>query len=80
MKNIDKTSLIISLVALVAAFSIISIIAAPTEVRFSWQGINPWNTVRAVPLMFKRFMTSTTESSTQYPCYLSPTCGGECTP
>ncbi len=56
MKNIDKTSLIISLVALVAAFSIISIIAFPTEVRFSWQGINPWNTVRAVPLMFKRFI------------------------
>lgn len=56
MKSIDRTSLIISFAALVVVFSLISIIASPTEVRFSWQGINPWNTVSAVPLMFKRFI------------------------
>lgn len=56
MKNIDRTSLIISFIILIVVFSIISIIASPTDIRFSLQGINPWNTVRAVPLMFKRFM------------------------
>lgn len=57
MKSIDKTSLVISFAALVVVFSIISIIASPAEARFSWQGINPWNTVSAVPLMFKRFIS-----------------------
>ncbi|WP_065220313.1 MULTISPECIES: hypothetical protein [Butyricimonas] len=57
MKSIDRTSLIISFIALVVVFSIVSIIGSPAEIRFSWQGINPWNTVSAVPLMFKRFIS-----------------------
>lgn len=56
MKTIDKTTLILSLIILAIAFSIISIIASPTEIRYTWQGFNPWNTVRAVPLMFQRFL------------------------
>lgn len=57
MKSIDKTSLIISFAALVVVFSIISVIASPADIRFSWEGMNPWNTVSAVPLMFKRFIS-----------------------
>ncbi|MFR1240629.1 MAG: hypothetical protein ACLSDJ_05670 [Butyricimonas faecihominis] len=36
-------------------FSIISM-TAPAEIRYSWHGLNPWNTIQAVPLMFKRFL------------------------
>lgn len=56
MKTIDKTTLILSLIILAIAFSIISIIATPAEIRYTWQGFNPWNTVQAVPLMFRRFL------------------------
>ena len=42
--------------AAIIAFSIISMIAAPAEIRYTWHGLNPWNTVQAVPLMFKRFL------------------------
>ena len=55
MKTINKTSLFLALIILAIAFSIISMIAAPAEMRYSWPGLNPWNTVQAVPLMFKRF-------------------------
>ena len=55
MKTINKTSLFLALIILVIAFSIISMIAAPAEMRYSRHGLNPWNTVQAVPLMFKRF-------------------------
>ena len=55
MKTINKTSLFLALIILAIAFSIISMIAAPAEMRYSWHGLNPWNTVQAVPLMFKRF-------------------------
>ena len=53
MKTINKTSLFLALIILAIAFSIM--IAAPAEMRYSWHGLNPWNTVQAVPLMFKRF-------------------------
>ena len=56
MKTINKTSLLLALIILAIAFSIISMIAAPAEIRYSWHGLNPWNTVQAVPLMFKRFL------------------------
>ena len=56
MKTIDKTTLILSLIILAIAFSIISIKASPAEIRYTWQGFNPWNTVQAVPLMFRRFL------------------------
>ena len=55
MKTINKTSLFLALIILAIALSIISRIAAPAEMRYSWHGLNPWNTVQAVPLMFKRF-------------------------
>ena len=55
MKTINKTSLLLALIILAIAFSIISMIAAPAEIRYTWHGLNPWNTVQAVPLMFKRF-------------------------
>ena len=55
MKTINKTSLFLAFIILAIAFSIISMIAAPAEMRYSWHGLNPWNTVQAVPLMFKRF-------------------------
>lgn len=56
MKTINKTSLLLALIILAIAFSIISMIAAPAEIRYSWHGLNPWNTIQAVPLMFKRFL------------------------
>lgn len=56
MKRINKTSLLFSFIILIVVFCVISIIAAPTEIRYTWHGINPWNTVQAVPLMFKRFL------------------------
>ena len=56
MKTINKTSLLLALIILAIAFSIISMIAAPAEIRYTWHGLNPWNTVQAVPLMFKRFL------------------------
>ena len=55
MKTINKTSLFLAFIILAIAFSIISMIAAPAEMRYSWHGLDPWNTVQAVPLMFKRF-------------------------
>lgn len=55
MKTINKTSLFLAFIILAIAFSIISMIAAQAEMRYSWHGLNPWNTVQAVPLMFKRF-------------------------
>ena len=56
MKTINKTSLLLALIILAIAFSIISMIAAPAEIRYTWHGLNPWNTVQAVPHMFKRFL------------------------
>ena len=50
MKTINKTSLFLALIILAIAFSIISMIAAPAEMRYSWHGLNPWNTVQAVPI------------------------------
>ena len=44
MKTINKTSLLLALIILAIAFSIISMIAAPAEIRYSWHGLNPWNT------------------------------------
>lgn len=41
MKTINKTSLLLALIILAIAFSIISMIAAPAEIRYSWHGLNP---------------------------------------
>ena len=56
MKTINKASLFASALILIIMFCLISLISAPAEMRYSWQGINPWNTIQAVPLMFKRFL------------------------
>ena len=36
MKTINKTSLLLALIILAIAFSIISMIAAPAEIRYTW--------------------------------------------
>lgn len=38
MKTINKTSLLLALIILAIAFSIISMIAAPAEIRYSGTG------------------------------------------
>lgn len=41
MKTINKTSLLLALIILAIAFSIISMIAAPAEIRYSWARAEP---------------------------------------
>ncbi|WP_294142385.1 hypothetical protein [uncultured Sanguibacteroides sp.] len=56
MKNKNKITLLMALLILIIVFSIISVITTPASMRFSWNGINPWNTVKGVFYMFNRYI------------------------
>ncbi|MCR9012194.1 hypothetical protein [Gabonibacter chumensis] len=56
MKNKNKITILIALLVLIITFSIISMITSPADIRFSWAGINPWNTVKGVFYMFNRYI------------------------
>lgn len=43
MKNLNKYALLYSFLVLIIAFSALSMSAAPSNMRFTWEGINPWN-------------------------------------
>lgn len=69
MKTINKTSLLLALIILAIAFSIISMIAAPAEIRYSWHGLKS----RGIPS--KLFHSCSNDSlkwtiglSIPYPC------------
>ncbi len=55
MKTINKTSLLLAHIILAIAFQHIND-CCPRLKYVTWHGLNPWNTVQAVPLMFKRFL------------------------
>lgn len=56
MKNINKRTLFLSLLILLIAFSAVSMIASPAEVRYTWTGINPWNGIQGIPMTLNRFL------------------------
>jgi len=55
MKN--RTNLLLSFAVLILFFSLITFSAAPDSTRYSWQGINPWNSAVGLSLLLKRFLS-----------------------
>lgn len=62
MKNINKTAFIVSLLVLIAAFSVLSMTSMPEEFRYTWVGLNPWNGVEGLAFT---------------PLFLTYQCGGD---
>lgn len=56
MKKINKLALLLSFVVLAVAFGILSMTSMPEELRYSWQGINPWNGVEGVAFTVSYFL------------------------
>lgn len=56
MKKIDKVILILSFIALTVIFSLASLVAAPSLIRYTWRGINPLNGVEGVYSMFEKYL------------------------
>lgn len=84
MKNINKTAFIVSLLVLIAAFSVLSMTSMPEEFRYTWVGLNPWNGVEGLAFTVRYFLhTSVTVTYYYYGsfaisdlvaalCYFSP--------
>lgn len=47
MKHFNKYALLYSFIILVIALSAFSMSAAPSNMRLTWDGINPWNGIRS---------------------------------
>lgn len=56
MKNINKTAFIVSLLVLIAAFSVLSMTSMPEEFRYTWVGLNPWNGVEGLAFTVRYFL------------------------
>lgn len=68
MKNINKTAFIVSLLVLIAAFSVLSMTSMPEEFRYTWVGLNPWNGVEGLAFTVRYFL----HTSVAALCYFSP--------
>ncbi|MDY4042790.1 MAG: hypothetical protein SOY65_03165 [Marinifilaceae bacterium] len=56
MKKIDKLIVFLSLISLTVIFSLMSLVAAPSPIRYTWKGINPLNGIEGVYSMFEKYL------------------------
>lgn len=48
MKNISTKALVFSLITLSVALSILAFSISPEEIRYTWQGYNPWVGIQGI--------------------------------
>lgn len=58
VKRTDPLSLVLATIALLLVFSVLSFIAAPPSVRFTWLGLNPWNGVQGVFALVHKYLAT----------------------
>lgn len=56
MKKINKPALLISFLTLTVACSALSISSVAENLRYSWEGINPWNGVEGIAFTISYFL------------------------
>lgn len=58
IKHTDPLSLILATIAILLVFSVLSFIAAPPSIRFTWLGLNPWNSVQGVFALVHKYLNT----------------------